>query len=105
MGKEALLKLNGMFAFALGTGAPSPAHPRSRRRKTAVLCENGGSFLFGSEVKALIASSLYQPRLDREGLIDISASRTFPIEPCLRIFWLLPPATILELAPMARHPR
>ncbi|MCA1818198.1 MAG: asparagine synthase (glutamine-hydrolyzing) [Acidobacteria bacterium] len=75
-GADCLPRLNGMFAFAVWDG----------REKTLTLARDrlgikpvyyadvpasngaGASFVFGSEIKAILASGLVEPALDLEGL-------------------------------------
>jgi asparagine synthase (glutamine-hydrolysing) len=78
-GKEALHKFNGMFAFAIW----------DKKNKTLFLARDrygikplyyyfdNKSFVFSSEIKAIIASKLYHPQLDKEGLVEYLTFQNF----------------------------
>jgi asparagine synthase (glutamine-hydrolysing) len=70
----ALLHLNGMFAFAVWDESERTLTLARDRLGIKPLFyaetedEEGGSFVFGSEAKAILASGLVKPELDLEGL-------------------------------------
>ncbi len=78
-GEAALPRLNGMFAFALW----------DKRERTLLLARDrygikplywtrqGDCFLFGSEVKAILAHPAYRTRLDKEALLEYFTFQNF----------------------------
>ncbi|MBN1825415.1 MAG: asparagine synthase (glutamine-hydrolyzing) [Candidatus Eisenbacteria bacterium] len=99
-GEGMLPLLNGMFAFAL--------HDERRARLLLARDHMGikplywsaapGLFLFGSEVKALLASGLIRPSLDLEGLAELLAWEYVPgAGTLMREVHKLEPATFLDL--------
>lgn len=78
-GEKALDRLNGMFALALW----------DKERKELLLARDrygikplyytrvGGKFLFGSEIKAILANGAYRTRLDLEGLLEYFTFQNF----------------------------
>lgn len=78
-GEKALERFNGMFAFALWD--------KSERRlmlardrygiKPLYYAWVGSTLLFGSEIKAIIASSLYRTNMDKEGLLEYLTFQNF----------------------------
>lgn len=78
-GKEALHKFNGMFAFAIWDKKNKTlflARDRYGIKPLYYYCDNK-SFVFSSEVKAIIASKLYHPQLDKEGLVEYLTFQNF----------------------------
>lgn len=78
-GEQALTRFNGMFAVALWD-----KHERrlllARDRygiKPLYYAWVGTTFLFGSEIKALIASGLYRTKMDQEGLVEYLTFQNF----------------------------
>lgn len=99
-GIECLGRLNGMFAFAL----------LDRRRGKLVLArdhfgikplyyyQDRGRFVFGSEIKAILASGIYSPEINRQGLHDYFTYLYVPTpETMFRGIRQVPPAHVLEL--------
>lgn len=78
-GEQALTRFNGMFALALWD--------KSERRlmlardrygiKPLYYAWVGSTLLFASEIKAIIASSLYRTRMDKEGLLEYMTFQNF----------------------------
>lgn len=78
-GESALTRFNGMFALALW----------DKQRKELLLARDrygikplyyvrvGNTFLFGSEVKAILADPAYRTALDREGLLEYLTFQNF----------------------------
>ena len=99
-GVECLRRLNGMFAFAL----------LDRRRRKLLLARDHfgvkplyyfydrGRLAFGSEIKAILASGLYTPDVNWQGLYDYF---TYLYVPCPQTMFSgvlqVPPAHVLEL--------
>lgn len=82
-GEDCLPRLNGMFAFALwddrertlflvrdrvGIKPLYYAHPRQKPDRQGGLSSQGGSLVFASEIKSILASGLVTAELDREAL-------------------------------------
>ncbi len=99
-GEACLLRLNGMFAFAIW----------DRREKELVLARDrfgvkplyygwrGGTFAFGSEVKAILRHPQFSARLDEEALVEyLTFQNFFGSRTLFAGVQLLPPATILRV--------
>jgi asparagine synthase (glutamine-hydrolysing) len=99
-GPECLARLNGMFAFAL----------LDRRRQKLLLArdhfgikplyyyQDGGRFVFGSEIKAILTSGIYSPDINWQGLHDYFTYLYVPTpETMFRGIRQVPPAHVLEL--------
>lgn len=71
-GPACVRRLNGMFAFAVWDARERTLFAARDRFgvKPFYYAEADGAFLFGSEIKALLASGLVAPRLNPEGLAD-----------------------------------
>lgn len=69
-GIDCLQKLNGMFAFAVWDDAEKELTLVRDRAgiKPLYFAQSGDSFLFASEIKAILASDLISAELDREAL-------------------------------------
>ncbi len=74
-GKACLSRLNGIFAFAIWNEREQTLFLARDRMgvKPLFYAERGPSFLFSSELKALLANPEVKPELDREGLAEIFA--------------------------------
>jgi asparagine synthase (glutamine-hydrolysing) len=99
-GPECVRRLNGMFAYAI----------LDRRRGKLVLARDRlgikplyyhrgpGRFVFGSEIKAILASGAYSPELNRQSLYDYF---TYLYVPCPNTIYKdvlqVPPANVLEV--------
>ena len=99
-GIDSLRRLNGMFAFAL----------LDRRRKKLILArdhfgvkplyyyQQGERFAFASEIKGILASGIYSPEINRQGLYDYFTYLYVPCpETMFRDIYQVPPAHLLEL--------
>lgn len=99
-GVECVRRLNGMFAFAILD---------CQRRKLVLARDRlgikplyyfweGGRFVFGSEIKAILAAGFYSPDLNWQGLYDYF---TYLYVPCpdtiFKGIFQVPPAHVLEL--------
>lgn len=71
-GPECVHRLNGMFAFAIWDSVERTLFAARDRFgvKPFYYAVRDGAFVFGSEIKALFASGLVRPALDRNGLAD-----------------------------------
>ena len=71
-GAACVNRFNGMFAFAVWDNRERSlflARDRYGIKPLYYVCQNG-TFMFASEIKALIASHAYGPDLDREALLE-----------------------------------
>ena len=78
-GERTLQRLNGMFAFALwDRQARRLALARDRYGiKPLYYTRAGNVFLFGSEVKAILAHPAYRPAVDKEALLEYFTFQNF----------------------------
>ncbi len=74
-GEECVQKLNGIYAFAVWDEERAGIFLARDRIgvKPLFYCQKGSSFLFGSEIKALLAHPLVPAKINREGLAEIFA--------------------------------
>lgn len=74
-GSECVRKLNGIFAFAVWNEREQSLFLARDRMgvKPLFYARRGSSFLFGSELKALLAHPAVEPVLSREGIAEIFA--------------------------------
>ncbi|MFO7264250.1 MAG: asparagine synthase (glutamine-hydrolyzing) [Bacillaceae bacterium G1] len=74
-GARCLERLNGIFAFAIWDGAKQQLFLARDRLgiKPLFYAQRGSSFLFASELKALLAHPAVKPEVDAEGLAEIFA--------------------------------
>jgi asparagine synthetase B (glutamine-hydrolysing) len=72
-GEECLARLNGIYAFAVWDASRERLFLARDRIgvKPLFCCRKGGTFLFASELKALLAHPLVSPRLSPEGLAEV----------------------------------
>lgn len=99
-GLEALDRFNGMFAFALWDKAERRMLLARDRYgiKPLYYAWSGESFLFGSEIKAILAHPHYQADLDREALVEyLSFQNFFTDKTLFKGVRLLPPGTYMML--------
>ncbi len=78
-GKEALFRFNGMFAFALWDKQTKELLLARDRYglKPLYYAHLGNKFIFGSEVKAILAEPAYRTQMDREGLLEYMTFQNF----------------------------
>ncbi len=84
---ECLQRLNGMFAFAIWDEVEKTLTLARDRTgiKPLYYAKIGDTFLFASEIKAILASKLIKPELDYEGLHQF-----------LTFLWTVPPHTLFK---------
>lgn len=72
-GEACVEKFNGIYAFGIWDETKQSLFLARDRIgvKPLFFAERGSSFIFGSELKALLANPLVQPRLDEQGLAEI----------------------------------
>ena len=107
-GADFVRRLNGMFAIAIYDGRPpGPGHPRSpnlllaRDRlgiKPLYYHARGRRFLFGSEIKAILASGLYLPDVNWQAVSDYFTYLYVPSpDTAFEGIRQLPPGHLLEV--------
>jgi len=86
-GDGALLRLNGIFGFALWDEETRRLLLGRDRLgvKPVYYAQSGGAFCFASEIKAILGSGLVEPKVDHEAL-----------ESYLRLLWVPEPRTLFE---------
>ncbi|MGA3362634.1 MAG: asparagine synthase (glutamine-hydrolyzing) [Solirubrobacteraceae bacterium] len=107
-GEDALRRFNGMFALALW----------DRDERTLLLARDrygikpmyyiqlGDAFLFGSEIKALLAHPAYRIELDREALLEYFTFQNFFTSKTLfRGVSLLPPGSLMSIGERVHEPK
>lgn len=84
-GEKCLTKFNGMFAFAIWDKKDQKLFLARDRYgiKPLYYYKNENNFVFASEIKAIIASNLYQTTLDKEGLVEYLTFQNFFTEKTL----------------------
>jgi asparagine synthase (glutamine-hydrolysing) len=100
-GYAAIERFNGMFALALwDCTAKRLLLARDRFGiKPIYVARVGNAFLFGSEVKALLAHGALKPEIDFEGLGEYLTFQNFFTDRTLfKNVSLLPPGTVMEIA-------
>jgi asparagine synthase (glutamine-hydrolysing) len=107
-GLGALRRLNGMFAFAIWD---RERHILTVARdrfgvKPLYWAEVGGTFLFGSEIKAILAYGALAVEIDREGLAEYLCFQNFFTDHTLfRSVHLLPQGSYIQVKPGTECPR
>lgn len=78
-GVNCLQKFNGMFAFAVWDTVNKTLFIARDRYgiKPLYYYKNSDFFIFASEIKAIVASELYQTQLDKEGLLEYLTFQNF----------------------------
>lgn len=95
-GTDCAAHLRGMFAFAIWDDRAQQLYLARDRfgQKPLFLAEQGGAFVFASEIKAILAGGFVQPQVDMGGLWDLFAYRYAPAPQTLFDgICKLPPAT------------
>src|SRR5207253_7727805 len=80
-GRACLVRLRGIFALALWAVQPRElflARDRLGIKPVYYASTEDGGFVFASEVRALLASGLVAPRLDRVALSEYLAYQSLP---------------------------
>lgn len=99
-GKACVQRLNGMFAFTIWDRSQQELFLARDRYgiKPLYYTQQGQVFLFGSEIKAILAHPAYQTRLDKEALVEYFTFQNFFTEKTLFAdIRLLPAGTHLTL--------
>ena len=107
-GVKALDRFNGMFAFAIWDKRErSLTLARDRYGiKPLYYARVGGTFLFGSEVKAILAHGAYRTTLDKEALLEYVTFQNFFTDRTLfRDVCVLPAGSYLTVTRAARPAR
>lgn len=105
-GTEAFHALNGMFAFALYDAARNRLFLVRDHLgvKPLYYTEAGGRFIFGSEIKAILAAGAYSPEIDWQSASDFFSFLYVPAPHTIfRGIFQLPPAHWLEYDLLARR--
>ncbi|HQS83365.1 MAG: asparagine synthase (glutamine-hydrolyzing) [Alphaproteobacteria bacterium 16-39-46] len=78
-GHNCLNKFNGMFAFAIWDKKEKKLFLARDRYgiKPFYYCKADRSIIFSSEIKAIVASGLYESKLDKEGLVEYLTFQNF----------------------------
>ena len=78
-GERALLRFNGMFAFAIWDRERKELFLARDRYgiKPLYVAEQGAIFAFGSEVKAILAHPAFRPSVDQEALLEYFTFQNF----------------------------
>jgi asparagine synthase (glutamine-hydrolysing) len=100
-GPDALNRFNGMFALALWDKLKRELFLARDRYgiKPLYYAQVGGKFIFGSEIKAILADSAYRTELDREGLLEYLTFQNFFTDRTLfKDVRLLPPGSYARVS-------
>jgi asparagine synthase (glutamine-hydrolysing) len=78
-GRDALMRFNGMFAFAIWDKLDQQLFLARDRYgvKPLYYTRQGNTILFGSEIKAILAHPSYRTRLDKEALLEYFTFQNF----------------------------
>jgi len=105
-GEAVVDRVRGMFALAIWDGRTEQLLLARDRLgiKPLYLARREGIILFASEIRALLASRLIEPRLDRVALDRFLAHQTVPVPRTLiQDVEMLPPATIVRFDARGRR--
>lgn len=105
-GEKAVGRFNGMFAFAMWDRQRQELYLARDRYgiKPLYYREGPGVFMFGSEVKALLAHPVFSAEIDKAGLLEYMTFQNFFTDRTLfKDVKLLPPGCSLTLRPGARR--
>jgi asparagine synthase (glutamine-hydrolysing) len=100
-GKDAVSRLNGMFAFAIYDRTDRKLYLVRDRYgvKPLYVAKAGSTVVFGSEVKAILASGLVEAKIDLEGLCEYLTFQNFLTSNTLfKQIEMVPAGTILEVS-------
>lgn len=101
-GTKAVEDWNGMFAVACWNQKEKKLHLIRDRMgiKPLYYYWDGVSLMFASEIKGLLASGLFEPKVNRQAVWDYLTFRYVPGPECIwEGVWKLPPGHILEWSP------
>ena len=99
-GEDMVRRLRGMFAFAIWDARRRTLFLARDRvgKKPLFYYSDGSRFVFGSEIKAILASGAVSPEPDPVAIHDYLTYLYFPPpRTAFRHIWKLPPATCLSL--------
>lgn len=99
-GEQSLNRLNGMFAFAVWDSRERTLFLARDRYgvKPVYYTTRNDTFLFGSEIKAIIAHSAYEAEIDKEALLEyFTFQNLFTDRTLFKDVKLLPPGTWLRV--------
>ncbi|WP_349592038.1 asparagine synthase (glutamine-hydrolyzing) [Azospirillum argentinense] len=99
-GLPALERMNGMFAIAIWDGRSRTLHLMRDRLgvKPLYVAWDGQRLLFASEIKAILASGVWQPRVSGQAVWDYLTFRYVPGNRCIwEDIWKLPPGHCLSV--------
>lgn len=102
----ALTRFNGMFALALWDKQRKELFLARDRYgiKPLYYAQVGSKFLFGSEVKAILADPAYRTEMDREGLLEYLTFQNFFTDRTLfKDVRLLPQGSFLRISPAKKE--
>ncbi|PPJ63041.1 asparagine synthase (glutamine-hydrolyzing) [Cuspidothrix issatschenkoi] len=100
-GENALLRFNGMFAFAIWDKQKKELFLARDRYGTKPLyyTQQGNTFLFGSEIKAILAHANYKIEIDKEALLEYFTFQNFFTDTTLfKGIKLLPSGTFIKIS-------
>jgi asparagine synthase (glutamine-hydrolysing) len=103
--EKALLRFNGMFAFAIWDKEKQELFLARDRYgiKPLYYTQQGNTFLFGSEIKAILAHPNYQIEIDKEALLEYFTFQNFFTDKTLfKGIKLLPSGTFFNLSLKAK---
>lgn len=105
-GKAMMKSLPGMFAFSIWDDAKQTlfcARDRFGEKPFYYAMGKGGEFVYSSEIKAILASGLVEPVLDRDSLAHyLKHLYIHPHKTIYKNIFTLPPAHTLEYIPQTK---
>ena len=103
-GSDCLLRLDGMFAFAIYDRIENRLVLARDRFgvKPLYYCHSNGHMIFASEIKAVIASGLVRPEINPKALVEyFTFQNIYSSHTLFKDVYLLRPGEFLELIPKA----